>query len=187
MDVTNASPDSYAAQLVESYPFYFSIRDLYARFKENPGFQQTRGLVRLLRAVVANIYDQNQAERLMLIHPYDLDLNNDEILSEVKAINPSLGEAIVHDIAKEGYSVAEQQDKKLNTTNFQDVAKLILVASLANIPNATHGLRESEVIGFLCAPGRDLSTVKKSVVDYLPTQAWYLHRSQDGRLFFKNV
>ncbi len=187
MDVTNASPDSYAAQLVESYPFHFSIRDLYARFKENPGFQQTRGLIRLLRAVVANIYDKSQADNLMLIHPYNLDLNNDEILSEVKAINPSLGEAIVHDIAKEGYSVAEQQDKKLNTTDFQDVAKLILVASLANIPNATHGLRESEVIGFLCAPGRDLSTVKKSVVDYLPTQAWYLHRSQDGRLFFKNV
>jgi len=187
MDVTNASPDSYAAQLIESYPFHFSIRDLYARFKENPGFQQTRGLIRLLRAVVANIYDSNHAERLMLIHPYDLDLNNDEILSEVKAINPSLGEAIVHDIANEGYSVAEQQDKKLNTTDFQDVAKLILVASLANIPSATHGLRESEVIGFLCTPGRDLSTVKKSVVDYLPTQAWYLHRSQDERLFFKNV
>lgn len=29
--------------------------------------------------------------------------------------------------------------------------------------------------------------VKKSVIDYLPTQAWYLHPSQDGRLFFKNV
>jgi predicted AAA+ superfamily ATPase len=165
MDVTNASPDSYAAQLVESYPFHFSMRDLYARFKENPGFQQTRGLIRLLRAMVANIYNKDRAERQMLIHPYDLDLNNDEILSEVKAINPSLGEAITHDIAKEGFSVAEQQDKKLNTTDFQDVAKLILVASLANIPNATHGLRESEVIGFLCAPGRDLSTIKKSVVD----------------------
>ncbi|NJR45855.1 MAG: ATP-binding protein [Hyellaceae cyanobacterium CSU_1_1] len=174
MDVTNASPDSYAAQLIESYPFHFSIRDLYARFKENPGFQQTRGLIRLLRAVVANIYNTDQAEGLMLIHPYDLDLNNDEILSEVKAINPSLGEAIAHDIAKEGFSVAEQQDSRgvrnAPTTDFQDVAKLILVASLANIPNATHGLRESEVIGFLCAPGRDLSTIKKSVVDYLPTK-----------------
>jgi len=39
MDVTNASPDSYTAQLIESYPFHFSIRDLYGRFKENPGFQ----------------------------------------------------------------------------------------------------------------------------------------------------
>jgi predicted AAA+ superfamily ATPase len=177
MDVTNASPDSYAAQLVESYPFHFSMRDLYARFKENPGFQQTRGLIRLLRAMVANIYDTNQAEQRMLIHPYDLDLNSDEVLSEVKAINPSLGEAITHDIAKEGFAVAEQQDDKLGGTDFQDIAKLILVASLANIPNATHGLRESDIVGFLCAPGRDLSTIKKSVIDYLPTQAWYLHRS----------
>ena len=62
----------------------------------------------MLRAVVANIYDKGQANKLMLIHPYDLDLNNDEILSEVKAINPSLGEAIVHDIAK---SYWEQSEK----------------------------------------------------------------------------
>ncbi|HEY9768519.1 MAG TPA: DUF499 domain-containing protein [Coleofasciculaceae cyanobacterium] len=187
MDVTNASPDSYAAQLVESYPFHFSMRDLYARFKENPGFQQTRGLIRLLRAVVANMYHTGQAEKRMLVHPYDLDLNNDEILSEVKAINPSLGEAITHDIAKDGHSVAEELDKKMGGTDFQDVAKLILVSSLANIPNATHGLRESDIVGFLCAPERDLSTIKNSVIDYLPTQGWYLHRSQDGRQFFKNV
>jgi hypothetical protein len=187
MDVTNESPDSYVAQLVESYPFHFSMRDLYARFKENPGFQQTRGLIRLLRTVVANLYDTDRASQLMLIHPYDLDLNSDEILSEVKAINPSLGEAITHDIAKAGFAIAEQQDAKVGGTDFQDVAKLILVASLANIPNATHGLRESNIVGFLCRPGRDLSTLKKTVIDYLPTQAWYLHRSQDGRLFFKNV
>ena len=36
MDVTSASPDSYAAQLIESYPFHFSMRDLYARFKDCP-------------------------------------------------------------------------------------------------------------------------------------------------------
>lgn len=52
MDITNASPDKFAAQLKESYPFHFAIRDLYARFRENPGFQQTRGLIRLMRVVV---------------------------------------------------------------------------------------------------------------------------------------
>jgi len=41
MDITSASPEKFAAQLVESYPFHFAIRDLYARFRENPGFQQT--------------------------------------------------------------------------------------------------------------------------------------------------
>lgn len=188
MDVTNASPDSYAAQIIESYPFHFSIRDLYGRFKENPGFQQTRGLIRMMRVFVSNMYDTGRADNVKLVHPYDIDLNSEEVFSEIKSINPSLSEAITHDIAKNSHSVAEELDKKLGSnTDAQDVCKLLLVASLANIPGATHGLRESDIMGFLCAPGRDISNVKKSIVDYLPTQAWYLHASQDGRLFFKNT
>ena len=187
MDVTNHSPDSFAAQLADSYPFHFSLRDLYARFKENPGFQQTRGLIRLMRMVVSNLWETGQAEKLKLIHPYNLDLNNDEIVSEVRSINPSLTEAVSHDIANAGHSVAEELDGKLGTTDAQDVSKLLLVASLANVPNATHGLRQNDIIAYLCAPGRDISRVKKEIVDYLPTQAWYLHQSNDGRLYYKDI
>jgi len=188
MDVTSASPDSYAAQIIESYPFHFSLRDLYGRFKENPGFQQTRGLIRMMRIIVSRMYDAGRASEVKLIHPYDIDLNNDEVLSEIKGINPTLSEAITHDIAKEGHSVAEELDAKLGSgSDAQDVSKLILVASLANIPGATHGLRESDIMGYLCMPGRDISKIKKDIVDYLPTQAWYIHVSQDGRLFYKNT
>ncbi|MBW2095694.1 MAG: DUF499 domain-containing protein [Deltaproteobacteria bacterium] len=188
MDVTSASPDSYAAQLMESYPFHFSLRDLYGRFKENPGFQQTRGLIRMMRIIVSNMYESGRASEVKLIHPYDIDLNNAEVLSEIKGINPTLSEAITHDIAKEGHSVAEELDEKLGSgSDAQDVSKLILIASLANIPGATHGLRESDIMGYVCTPGRDISKVKKDIVDYLPTQAWYIHVSQDGRLFFKNT
>ena len=188
MDVTSASPDSYAAQLIESYPFHFSTRDLYGRFKENPGFQQTRGLIRMMRIIISRMYESGRASEVKLVHPYDIDLNNEEVLSEIKGINPTLGEAITHDIAKEGHSVAEELDTKLGSgSDAQDVCKLILVASLANIPGATHGLRESDIMGYLCMPGRDISKVKKDIVDYLPTQAWYIHVSTDGRLFFKNT
>lgn len=187
MDVTNHSPDSFAAQLAESYPFHFSLRDLYARFKENPGFQQTRGLIRLMRMVVSNLWETGRAEQIKLIHPYDLDLNSDEIVSEIRSINASLTEAVSHDIANEGHSVAEELDQKLGTTDATDVSKLILVASLASVPNATHGLRQNDIIAFLCAPGRDISRVKKEIVDYLPSQAWYLHQSNDGRLFYRDI
>jgi len=193
MDITNATPESFAAQLIESYPFHFSIRDLYARFKENPGFQQTRGLIRLMRVIVADMYSPNtqgvrRADQVKLIHPYDFNLNNEEIQSEIRAINPTLTEAITHDIAKDGHSIAEELDNRLGTSSdAQDVAKLILVASLAAVPGATHGLRDSDIVSFLCEPGRDISAVKKNIIDYLPTQAWYLHRSIDGRLFFKNI
>jgi hypothetical protein len=193
MDITNATPESFAAQIIESYPFHFSIRDLYARFKENPGFQQTRGLIRLMRVIVADMYTANgrgvrRTDQVKLVHPYDFNLNNVEIQSEIRAINPTLTEAITHDIAKDGHSIAEELDIRLGTIDdAQDVAKLILVASLAAVPGATHGLRDGDIVSFLCAPGRDISAVKKNVIDYLPTQAWYLHRSVDGRLFFKNI
>ncbi len=187
MDITSASPDSYAAQLADSYPFHFSIRDLYGRFKANPGFQQTRGLIRLMRIIVSNLWKSGRAKEIQLIHPYDIDLNDDELFSEFKTINSSLDEAIRNDIANGGKSLSEQFDKRRGGKDAQDVCKLILVASLANIPGATHGLRDMEIIGYLCAPGRDISAVKTEVLDVLPTNIWYLHRSTDGRLFFKNV
>jgi hypothetical protein len=45
MDITNASPEQFAAQLQNSFPFHFAVRDLYARFRENlagilPGFRR---------------------------------------------------------------------------------------------------------------------------------------------------
>jgi hypothetical protein len=112
MDITNASPEKFASQLVESYPFHFAIRDLYARFRENPGFQQTRGLIRLMRTVVARIYDPevNKAENLALIHVHDLDLNDADTRSEITQINPTLENAISHDIAASGVAIAENDD-----------------------------------------------------------------------------
>ncbi|MDB9538299.1 DUF499 domain-containing protein [Anabaenopsis arnoldii] len=78
MDITNASPDKFTTQLKESYPFHFAIRDLYARFRENPGFQQTRGLIRLMRVVVSRLFDatQGKADLLYLIHAHDTERYN---------------------------------------------------------------------------------------------------------------
>ena len=92
MDITKASPERFAEQLKESYPFHFAIRDLYARFRENAGFQQTRGLIRLMRVMVARLFDDEagKADITYLIHPYDLDLNDSETLAEITQINPTL-------------------------------------------------------------------------------------------------
>lgn len=188
MDVTNATPESYAAQIMESYPFHFSIRDLYARFKENPGFQQTRGLIRLMRIIVSSMYSNGRAEKSKLIHPYDIDLNDRELFSEIKSINPSLEEAISHDIANKGNSAAETMDKTNGSNeDAQDVSKLILIASLSNAVQATKGLSSSDIVGFLCAPGRDISRIKKEIIDQLEINLWYLHKSSDGKIFFQNT
>ena len=185
MDVTNASPEQFANQIVESYPFHPAIRDLYGRFRENQGFQQTRGLIRLMRIIVARIWESGPDPSL--IAPHDLDLESRETLTEINQINPTLGNAIAHDIASGGNAVAQTIDANLGGEDAQDVMRLLLIASLANVPNAIKGLHIPEVVANLCAPNRDVSRLQTEVIARLATAAWYLHTTSDGRLHLRNV
>ncbi|MBL9192080.1 MAG: DUF499 domain-containing protein [Opitutaceae bacterium] len=186
MNLTTTSPESLHARVIDSYPFHPDLRELVGKFKENDGFQQTRGVIRLMQMVVADLWQSRRAESIELIHPYDFDLNKDEVASEIRSINPSLSEAIAHDIAHGGESEVEQIDEVNHTTDASDAARLILIASLSTTPGAIHGLREYQLVDCLQRPGRDLSTFKVNVLDKLATRAWYLHGSADGRLYFKN-
>jgi len=85
MDVTNVSPEQFAARVVDSWPFHPAIRDLYARFRENQGFQQTRGLIRLMRIVVSRIWESPDRDPY-LIATHDLDLGDRETLTELHQI-----------------------------------------------------------------------------------------------------
>ena len=185
MDVTNASPEQFAADVKESYPFHPEIRDLYARFRENQGFQQTRGLIRLMRIVVSRIWASDRDP--FLIAPHDIDLGSQETLTEINQINNTLGNAIAHDIASDGSAVAERLDADQGGEDAQDVMRLLLIASLANVPNALKGLVVPEIVADLCAPGRDVSRIKNEVIARLTTAAWYLHSTNDGRLHVRNV
>ena len=186
MNLTTTSPEGLYARVVDSYPFHPDLRELVGKFKENEGFQQTRGVIRLMQMVVSDLWKSKRAANMDLIHPYDLDLNLDEIASEVRTINPSLSEAIAHDVAHGGDAEVEQIDLTNGNSDASDAARLILVASLSSTPGAIHGLREYQLVDCLQRPGRDLSTFKTNVLDKLATRAWYLHNSADGRLFFKN-
>ena len=68
----------------------------------------------------------------------------------------------------------------------QEVAKLILVSSLADVPHALLGLSISEIIGDLCEPNKDITNIKKSLEEF-KVKAWYLDTDRDGRVFFKNT
>ncbi len=187
MDVTNASPEQFAARIAESYPFHPAIRDLYARFKENPNFQQTRGLIRLMRIVVARLWNTGEHQTGHLIGAQDIDLNDRDTLSEINQINATLENAISHDIASGGQSVAKVLDNNLGGSDAQDVMCLLLVSSLSSVPGGSKGLTVPETVAALCAPGRDLAKLNEQIISRLVTTAWYLHTGRDGRLFIKNV
>ena len=188
MSFTTVTPEHIYTGIKDSYPFHPSIRDLYARFKENPGFQQTRGLIRLMRQIVTGLYADNgkHAKNKRLINVFDFDLNDRSMLTTVSQIKPELSNAIAHDIASNGKAIAEEIDAQYQQNLVADVSKLILVASLANVPNALLGLTLSEVIANLCEPGRDIAGLKRAL-DEFQMKAWYLEHDKDGKLFFKNT
>jgi predicted AAA+ superfamily ATPase len=65
---TNQTPESVYSGILESYPFHPSIKDLYARFKENQNFQQTRGLIKLMRQIVRQFFESDKAKSNYLIN-----------------------------------------------------------------------------------------------------------------------
>lgn len=188
MDITTETPEAFVRAVRESYPFHPGLKDLLARFKENPGFQQTRGLIRLMRTIVARMFELGgRADYTYLIAPHDLDLSDPEILSQVSSINGQLINAISHDIYNEGKSIAELLDRRFGGHLATDTAKLLLVASLATVQNAVRGLRDGDVVRNLCAPGVEVSRITADILPELKTNAWYLHLDNTGKFLFKNV
>jgi len=188
MDLTTVSPHQLRADIKNSYPFHPGIRDLYARFKENPGFQQTRALIRIMRLIVADMWVTDQARHAYLIGAHDLDLHRSDVMSEIRQINPTYDTAIAHDIASDsGSAVAEQIDGPAGkSTDAQDAAALILLSSLSQAVNPTLGLDRSTIVADLVAPGRPIGPLR-AALDSLQGQAWYLHASSAGALLFRNV
>ena len=134
MDITAQSPEQFGQLVKSSYPFHPAIKDLYARFRENPGFQQTRALIRLMRIIASRLWQSGEADKKHLISVQDLDLNDAETLSEIRQINPTLENAISHDIASQGQAIAEVMDTNLGGTDAQDACRLLFVASLPMSP-----------------------------------------------------
>ena len=188
--LTNYSPEKIYLGVRDSYPFHPSIKELYARFKENQGFQQTRGLIRLMRQIVRQFYESGKANNSYLINVFDFDLNNDQMLTMVKAIKPSLDNAISHDIAQHGKAVAEVIDAsyadEYPIDYSQRLAKLLLVSSLNDTLRGLNGLTESEIIGYLCEPNADMNQYKR-VLDDIVAQCWYLKQDNRGRYYFQNT
>ena len=187
--LTGYTGDAVFLGIKDSYPFHPSIKELYARFKENPGFQQTRGLIKLMRQVVRGFFDSGQAENQSLINVFDIELNDRNMLSLIKQIKPSLEAAISHDIAQSGKAVAEvidEQNDEKKEKYAQNVAKLLLMSSLNETPNGILGLMESDILGYLCKPGLDINSAKKAL-DEIVSQCWYLKTDNRGRIYYQNT
>ena len=187
MDLISESPVQAAEAIISSYPFHPEDPRPLRPLSRKPGLPADASPYPFDAHLVAGLWETGLAKERYLIAAHDLDLNDPETLGEVGQINSNLGNAIAHDIASRGAAVAERIDVERTSNDSQDTCRLLLISSLANVPNAILGLSVPEIISYLCMPGRDLTRLKAEVIDRLAVEAWYLHSTADGKLYFRNV
>ena len=184
------SYDRWAADVTASYPFPPGLHELFARFRENKDFQQTREMLRLAQRMVAGAWSGNAplANSALLLHPHMVDMTDADTVSTFERVNPALNNARARDVATvDGAGVAQKISSDLADPTAADAAKFIFLSSLRRRPQRTSGLTPEEIAAYLTAPRRDVSPANAALMVRLEEDSWYLHRRTDGRWYYSDV
>ncbi len=111
-----ARDPAYRERLRRAYPFHPELIDaLYERWGTLPTFQRTRGVLRLLAEIVADLYGRQHPAPL--IHPAHVNLANPSVRRElVKHIGSEFDSVIAADIADpQGEAKAQRLDREMGS------------------------------------------------------------------------
>lgn len=169
-------------EILVSYQFHFSTKHLIASFNDNPGFQKTRDVIRLMAAIVRGLWAKGATEvaRHHLLSLETADLNDAQVASRFVEIKKSLQDAMQTDIASTGTSHAETLDTE--TDGLATLcAKWMFAASLSEIH--PRGLTAAELAEYVLAPGRSILGLHDALKKLYDT-CWYIEQTQSGRYLF---
>jgi hypothetical protein len=187
MGFTDRDPNAFKNALADSYPFHPGIRDLYARFKENQGFQQTRALIRMMRIIISHLWESKEANELHIISLGDFVFNA-EMIGELEKVNGKLEPAISADVEdSNGNSSSQNIDSGSGNTDALSVARALYFASLSTATNPVLGLSKNDIIYQLLSPSRDTDHLYSKIIPALEESCTYLHKTAEGRLYFRDV
>jgi hypothetical protein len=165
-----------------SYPFHFSTKHLIGSFNDNPGFQKTRDVIRLMATIVRGLWDAGLAAvaRHPLLSLETADLNDANVASRFIEIKKALQDALQTDIANNGTSHAESLDAETDGLASR-CARWIYAASLSEIH--PRGLTVAELGEYLVAPGRSIAGLQEALKRLYDT-CWYIEQTRSGRYYF---
>ena len=175
------SAESLANEIEATYPFHPSFKSIVALFKDNEKFKQTRGLMELVSRLLKSVWESN--EDVYLIGAQHFDLSIHEVREKLADIS-EMRDVISRDLWDSTSSAHAQIIDLSNGNNYaKQVGTLILTASLSTTVNSVKGLTESEMLQCLIDPMHQASDFRNAFVA-LHKDAWYLHQTQEGRIYF---
>ncbi|MFP2873299.1 anti-phage-associated DUF499 domain-containing protein [Acetobacter tropicalis] len=179
------SAEQMADEIVGSYPFHPSYKDILSLFKENEKFRQTRGLIQFTANLMRGVWATK--EEVFLIGAQYLDFADQETRDQVREIERSLESALASDVYDtDGSSHAQEIDGDRNDRAASQVATLLFISSLSDNTDGIRGLSRDTVIEYLVAPGKEPTRFIEAF-DQLRDRCWYLHNRDGDRWYFSDI
>jgi hypothetical protein len=176
------SAESIAEEISATYPFHPRLKNLFALFKENSNYKQTRGLMELTSRLLKSVWE-GRSSGAFLIGPQHFDLGLDDVRDKLIEIS-AMSDVIAKDLWDTNSAAhAQVIDLNANGSEAKDVGAILFTSSLSTAVNSVRGLTRAEVLEHLVAPLVDISRCNKAFND-LCNSSWYIHRTPDEKYYF---
>ena len=165
-------------EIIASYPFHFSTKHLIGHFNNNPGFQKTRDVIRLMATIVRSLWSKGEAAvgRHYLLSLETADLNDSNVSSRFIEIKKSLQEALQTDIITHVRGMDSETDGLAGRC-----ARWIYASSLSDV--RPKGISDAELAEYLLAPGQSIIGMKDALKKLYDT-CWYIEQYRSGHYYF---
>ncbi|NEW78740.1 MAG: ATP-binding protein [Gelidibacter sp.] len=184
---SNAAKSEYKKKIIQSYPFHPELVDIFKiKWASNNNFQRTRGVLRLLAAIVSDLWKRQQSlpGANILIHSGNVYLPNlDTITSQLKKLYGNGYESVISaDIAGSSSNAFKIDSNKTEYGQFyltQSIATVILMNSFGS-EGTNKGLSVPELKLHLLAPNSFNHNSINGALSDLENAAYYLYSAQTG-------
>ncbi len=183
----HAARSAYKDRIRKAYPFHPELIDVFEKkWASHSDFQRTRGVLRMLGSVVADLWKRqsNLAGSQGLIHTSDINLGNlDAITSQIKKLWGNGYDAVISaDVSGTNSNAFKIDNNKQEYRQFaitQGVASTIMLGTFGS-DVAKKGLAIQEIKLMALKPDTYNHNSINGAIDALESEAHYLHYSDVG-------
>ncbi|RVJ71441.1 anti-phage-associated DUF499 domain-containing protein [Sinorhizobium medicae] len=180
------SAEQIADEIIGSYPFHPSVKNIVALFKENENYRQTRGLMQFVSKMLKSVWQGEQTSDVYLVGCQHLDLRIADVREEIVKIGKLEGALSTDVTSTDGSAHAQVIDDAKGNNAATQAAKLLLTASLSESVDSIRGLNRNTLLEYLVVPDRSPSEFDEAF-DELQRECWYLHKKENEVWYFSNI
>ncbi|MCB0540736.1 MAG: DUF499 domain-containing protein, partial [Bacteroidetes bacterium] len=178
----------YKKKIAKAYPFHPELIDIFRiRWASNHDFQRTRGVLRLLAAIVSDLWKRQQSlpGSNLLIHPSDINFSNLDALSgQLKKLEGNGYDAVITADVSGSSSNAFKIDSDIKEYGdwylTQGISAVILLNTLGS-DGANKGVSIADIKLQVLKPNGFNHNSINAALDQLENKAHYLYYSTTGQ------